>query len=721
MANEWENYPYHATSEQVVNILRTHTQNTRSDTYFRVLTSFFFAQMAASMRTMIETKDRGRIPVNAYVCALMESGAGKGHSLNIMEDNIVNQFKDRFVKETFPNVAEQTIQDAAMVASVRKNTQYDAELDKLSKEYGNLGAMPYSFSEGTGPAYKQVRGKAQIASIGSLNFIMDEIGSNLLTAQELLTVCLETYDVGKVKDKITKSSSDNIRQEARTDPVPSNMLVFGTPAKVFNGGKEENEFISLQETGYARRFLFGFGNKGSDRVYTAEELYDLLSQNSTALASGSLSDRFYTLADASQHNRVILMERTESIALIQYKLDCEKEADTFPEHDHIRKAELQHRYFKALKLAGAYAFIDSTYNVTLEQLYAAIKVVEDSGEAFKQIMARPKPYERLAKYISTVGIEVTHADLTEALPFYRGANGVKAEMLQLAQAWGHGKNIIIRRYFKSGIEFLKGESLKENDLKEIILSYSNQLADNYLPKRIPFSRIHELTQKSGLHWANHHFLDNHRAEVDAIPEFNTVILDVDGGVSLQTAMLVLQDYTAHYYTTKRHQVLEGDIQHGDRFRIILPLKYTLKQDAEDFKEFMTNIYESLPFKVDTCTGQRSKKWETYAGTHTYTEGILLDPMPYIPKTSINEERQRSIKALGNLDSAERWFAARMVNGNRNDSLNKFALMLKDSGMLYAEVEQRVTEFNGKLDDPLSAVELNTTILKSIATKYAKEV
>lgn len=723
MSKAWESFDYHPVSEQILGVLRKHTQNTRSDTYFRVLGSFHLAQMASMMRCMILTKDRGRIPVNTYACALMESGAGKGHSMNIMEDHIVNLFKEKYVNETFPRIAEDAIQEEAQSKSIRNVTEYDTELEKIQREFSSLGAMPYSFSEGTGPAYKQVRIKAQIAKTGALNYICDEIGSNLMTSQELLTVCLETYDVGKVKEKITKSSSDNIRQEQRPDPVPSNMLVFGTPAKVFNGGKEETEFISLQETGYARRFLFGFGNKGSEENPTAEELYDLLANNSSSQDMVQLATHFARLAESQFHNIEITMERTEGIALLQYKLDCEAEADTFPEHDHIRKAELQHRYFKALKLAGAYAFIDMTPNITLEQLYASIKVVEDSGKAFAQIMARPKPYERLAKYVSSIGTEVTHADLTEALPFYRGSNGTKAEMVQLAQAWGYKNNIIIKKYFTSGIEFLRGESLQETDLDHMILSYSGDFGHNYVSKTPAFSDMKKLTQHTGLHWANHHFSENHRVESKAIPEFNMIVLDVDSGVSLATAMLVLKDYQAHFYTTKRHQTFEvtgenGEgIQHGDRFRILVPIKYHLKLDAGDFKEFMNNLYTWLPFPVDAQTNQRSKKWESYKGKCFEQEGELLDPLQFIPKTAKNEEREKAIKTLGNLSSAERWFADKMQHGNRNNSMIKFALMLKDSGMPYDEVEAKVDAFNAKLSDPLSADELAQTIFKTVASKY----
>lgn len=709
----WEVIPYHPVSEQIVDILRQQTQNTRSDLYFRVLTAYFMAQMAASMRCYVVTKDRGRIPVNSYVCALMESGAGKGHSLNVLEDSIVNQFKEIFTKDTFPRLAELNIEAEALNKANRNSTDTQDELDKLNKEFHSYGAMPYSFSEGTGPAYKQVRIKAQMAGIGSLNYICDEIGSNLLGAQELFTVCLETYDVGKVKEKITKSTSDNIRQEQRADPVPSNMLVFGTPAKVFNGGKEESEFISLQETGYARRFLFGTGNKGTEDEYSAEELYDILSNSVTTSDMQLLSRKFAALADPVNHGLEIDVGRDVGIKLLEYKLMCEAQAEKLPDHNHIRKAELQHRYFKALKLAGAYAFIDSSLILEEAHLYAAIKVVEDSGKAFEIIMNRPKPYERLARYISQHEGELTHADLDSNLVFYRGSQGAKNDMLHLATAWGYSNNIIIKRRISDGIEFISGESLQDNTLTEMILSYSSQLAENYIPTTQPWNRVYKLTQRPNLHWINHHMQDNYRLETNAIRGFNMLVIDCDGAVSLDTAKELLSPYTALYYTTKRHT------DAVNRFRIILPIRYHLKLSAKDYKEFMGNVFKWLPFTTDEGTDQRSKKWQTHTGHYEYAEGNLLDPTMFIPRTSKAEAQNKQVKSIGSVDSLERWFLMNeLIEGNRNKGLHRYAMLQYDAGKDYDEAEAAVKSLNQKLEDEkLSNSELQSTILKSLGDKY----
>ena len=70
------NFSYHPVQEKIVSILNNKMQNTCNDTYHRVLTSWFFAQMATNMHCSIKTKDRGKLPVNMYAILTGTSGLG---------------------------------------------------------------------------------------------------------------------------------------------------------------------------------------------------------------------------------------------------------------------------------------------------------------------------------------------------------------------------------------------------------------------------------------------------------------------------------------------------------------------------------------------------------------------------------------------------------------------------------------------------------------------
>jgi len=96
----------------------------------------------------------------------------------------------------------------------------------------------------------------------------------------------------------------------------------------------------------------------------------------------------------------------------------------------------------------------------------------------------------------------------------------------------------------------------------------------------------------------------------------------------------------------------------------------------------------------------------------YTSGIRIR---FIPKTSRNEHHKSQMTELKDLNSLERWFAERMVMGNRNNQMIKYALALFDAKMLYPEIESRVIEFNKKIDNPLSDNELQHYNLKNSCT------
>ena len=358
----------------------------------------------------------------------------------------------------------------------------------------------------------------------------------------------------------------------------------------------------------------------------------------------------------------------------------------------------------------------------MDNLHAAMKLTEESGKAFLKLMTREKTYTKLAKYIAASDTELTHADLHEALPFYKSSIGARNEMMTLATAWGYKQHIVIKKSFADGIELFSGETLKETDLEAVRVSYSDHFAYRYHDYNIPFSKLNRLTEEPGMHWANHRFKNGvdvpegqegpHRNEENAITGFNLIVLDVDGGVSLDHVHDLLKDYVFMTSTTKRHTETEH------RFRLILPIDYELHLDADEYVEFMKNVVDWLPFKVDEQANQRSRKWMScgHGSYHQNLEGKVLNALPFVPRTSKNKEYQESMKELESLDNLERWFAQRIALGNRNNQMIKFALALADTGLQYNEIEEKVLSFNSRLSNKLSDSEIRNTILVTVAKR-----
>lgn len=696
---------------RLANILMQKTQTT-DPLFFRILVSYYLTKVASMMRVNINTLDRGPIPVSMYALNLALSGHGKGHSTNIVEEQVIAGFRERFTNNTFVEVAEQNLAILANKRAQRHALDPDVELEKVKTEFSLLGPLLFSFDSGTTPAVKQMRHKLLMSGAGSMNMEIDEIGSNLLGQAEVLTAFLELFDVGKIKQKLIKSTKDSTRNEEIDGRTPTNMLLFGTPAKLLNGGKEEQEFYSMLETGYARRCIFGYTKHTvKDNNKNAQELYDIMTDKSTDAYIKNLSVKLTKLADRKNFGINLIMPKNTTMDMLEYQIECNHKADELPDHQEVQKAELSHRYFKALKLAGVHAFIDGSPEVKLNHWWSAVKLVEDSGAAFGEILTRDKPHVKLAKYIANIGskAEVTHADIQDDLPFYaKVSNADKKAMLDYAIAWGYKNNIIIKKTYDNDIEFLTGESLAENDLSKVLVSYSQDIAVGYEAHEVPFDSIHQLTQANGYHFINHALLEPRRNEENCIPGFNLAIIDIDGTVDMDTAKLLLGEYKYHLYTTKSHKA--GD----DHFRIILPLSHTVKLDAKDYKAFMNNLYDWLPFDVDRVTNQRARKWLCHNNFYHNNDGDIIDALMFIPKTKKSEDRAKIMGRLNNMSALERWFMKSTDKGNRSNNLLRYALMLVDAGFKSDEITDKVLSLNNKLPDGLDDAEIYSTILRTAA-------
>ena len=512
-----EKMNYFHISEKLVDILMTKTQN-NDPLFFRVIVAYYLTTLASQMRVSIKGFSRGTIPINTYVIALSPSGSGKGHSTSLMEQEVLNNFNAIFREQTLRYSAEQNCERLAQKRATRNNTDFQSELEKLARDYQNLGAYLPSFDSATTPAIKQMRQKLLMADAGSCNLVIDEFGANLTGSIEPLTTYLELYDKGLLRDKLVKSSAENVRFERIEGYTPANLLAFGTGANLLDGSRNEETLHGLLKIGYARRCLFAYADKvNKNQVSSVDDAIARMFNNDDDDHLEELSEDFSLLADMSLLNKYLSITDASLRTLVAYKLSCEGQSQHIPEAEEIRKSELEHRYFKVLKLAGAYAFVDSSDEITTDHIEAAIRLVEDSGEAFAKLMTPMKPYMKLAKYLADVRAEVTLADLDEDVPYFKGTKTMKDELIQMATAWGYKNNIMIKKSFMDSIMFLSADSLQETNLDELVVSWTNStnMTSNYRNEVAPFDKLSKLFTAKGFHWLNHHVSDGYRKEENA--------------------------------------------------------------------------------------------------------------------------------------------------------------------------------------------------------------
>lgn len=715
---------HHKAVEELSSILALQSNN-ENQPFFKTIVAFYICKIASMMRCNVKTKDRGTIPVNCYLISLASSGFGKNTSVTFLEENVFVSFFENYVNTVFPLISEKSLYDYAVQKAIIKGSDENEEFQQLKKKFAYLGPPSLSFDDGTVPAVKQVRDKYLLAKSGSINFIVDEIGTHLQRSMDILGTFLELYDKGIIKQKITKNTNDNSRSEDIKGTTPANLLLFGDPGKLLDSGKNEHDFYGLLDTGYARRCLFshGYRNKNTIKHQDATAIYNSLTSNQKNQQVADWENHFKQLANPALHSFVVEVPDAIGIKLIEYRLFCEKRASKLTEFDSIKKSELSHRYFKVLKLAGAYSFIDNQKTLSLNNLYAAIKLVEESGECLEKIFSREKNYIKLVKYICDSDESLTHADLHEALPFYKNTAHQRKELMTYAIAYGYKNCMIVTKETIDGIEFFKGERLKETSLDKVCLTISDHEAYNYNINMVSFKNIANYVNITGKHFCVHRFKNNHRNKENVIPGFNCLVLDVDGDVSINYIRKLFEKYYYYIYTTKRHN------SQSHRFRVMLPLKYVLKFEVDQYKAFINNFLNWIPCNLkDISMTDISKKWLTNkTQTHflNYDDTLeLIDPIPFVSRTKKNEDLNNQFKKLGSLPNLQRWFIMEMTtsNGmmNRNNNLFKYACILKESGYSYQDLEKDVLSFNKKLDVPLDEEELKRTVLTSIHSKYLKD-
>lgn len=720
----YANLPFHPLSEQLIDLMQVKTQSSNKE-FFRVLVPYYWALAASTMHAKIVGFDSNPILINFYGVNLAPSGTGKGVSQGVMERQVLRDFQEVFLNETFVQSANQSLFSLSTQRAVRSGKSQEEELTGLAKQFHRLGAPAVWFGEmSSTAAIKQYRQKLLLAQIGAINLTVDEIGVNLVGQTEPLNLYLELYDHGRVKEKLSKSTADNFRDEIMDGATPTNMLLFGTQSSLMDGSVVEKRFMEMLEMGYARRCFFGYvENANRSTPLSVEDMFNNMRNTTSNSALDSLATKLGNLAKPHNIGKEINIADDEVKEILAYQLYCQQQASKFKANQTKESTEMTNRYFKVLKLAGAYAFIDGSPDITPDHIKYAIALAEYSGESFIRMINPKRNYVKLAEHLAdNKDKEFTLVDLESDLPFFAGGRGQKDDMISLATAWGYTNSILIKKRFEQGILFLRGDGINETTLDKLNISYSNHVAHGYMNDTINWDNLVAMVQMvhpesqngSPIQWCNHHFKQGHRLETNAIDPFNLFVVDVDKGKSLDLMRVLMRKYQCIIYTTKSH-----GIDGHDCYRLILPMSHMLTLDAEDYKTFYMNVLGSLPLTitVDEMCHTRSKKWLAHPNGQIFVnEGELFDVIPFVPRTTKEVEYQEKQKQYRNLDNLERWIVANTGDGNRNNQLYRYACTMRDAGKDPTDISRAVKELNNKLPDKLSDDEIMSTIMRSIQNK-----
>ena len=693
---------------KVINKIHTIIESKMGKTNTHFMNMMIFnklSQIASHMNICVETWDKALLPINFYGVALAPSGFNKGRINKTLQDNVFKKFRDEY-EEYSTSYAGNNVNMLAERKATKEGIEFEEALDILVKRWQKLPDKLYDFSDATEAGLKGLREKYTMAGVGGTCMQIDEIAYNIEKFEEVVGALLEAYDFGESKDKLIKVDSNG-----ESGAIPATLFMFGSPSALLNGSKEEEKFISMLIQGYARRMFFCYINEyqhidDEDPKVILERIREAKGMDNELLS------HFQDLATVDWHKKIINVPDEIYYKIIEYERENKKKALELKSHQEAEKFELGHRHWKLFKLMGLLAMADLRDTITEEDFNDAMELTLESGEHFTRIVTRPPNHVRLFEFLVDMESRLTESDLYEHLYFYSHSNTVqRKEMRNLANAYAYSQNGFIRETIRNGVTFYEAEVMKKTDLNKIRISYSTDIANGYSNEEVKWNELKDFCKTDGFHYTVHHFKEGHRKSENIIEGFNLLVLDIDDGLPIEMTQSLLNEYTYYIYTTKRHT------PQYHRYRVILPLSNIVKLNDKDYKKFMENIFEWLPFSVDTATKDISRKWLTNKGESFSNDGVLLDPTDFIPDTSNEKEYRKRLEDLSNLDNLERFFMSQIDDGlGRNNVILKFALMLVDGGQNYEQVEDRVLALNEKLVSPIPVSEIMSTVMKTVRRK-----
>jgi len=137
---------------------------------------------------------------------------------------------------------------------------------------------------------------------------------------------------------------------------------------------------------------------------------------------------------------------------------------------------------------------------------------------------------------------------------------------------------------------------------------------------------------------------------------------------------------------------------------------------------MQNVYDSLGVPADTSCKDSSRFYYGAEGEYWYSEGEkLFEISDLIPDTTKDKERKIMLSStgIGSTEGVARMLLEEAMKGNRNHTVLRYAMFMKDEGYNYRDAKDKTLEFNAKLPEPLPEKELRATVFKSLEKKYDK--
>ena len=647
----------------------------------------------------IEYKDK-RIPINYFGISISSSGSGKTFSYN--------KIKDLFSTTKWEEALTMSY-DKANATLPNDDIVIEGESYDLKNFLPNFENTIEGSKEGL---YLRCLSQSQCFA-GSINVINEEIMDVILNSN--INTMKELYD-GKFLGKVIKGSINK-----NLYGLNSNMLLFGSSTGLKKDKKIYEYFQKALNSGiYRRSFIYYqepttlvVNDKEPMEKVSTDYINFMIRENSNSFLKGYptmiiVCSECYSLLDNIN---------TELLEFSNKYLDDERFSAEVGSFDKI------------LKLSGLHAISNAKYVIEPEDIEYAYGFYKKVRETNKTLFNVEPQHKRIYKIIKQTG-KCTKTDILEKDIFNRMSFN---EDINLVHEYCYKNN---EQLITTGskIKFYQVKELDKNNLNKIIISIPKtdrkEQTKDYASMFVPFNgerSIQTILERCRVsNFCLVHFDKGKRSKSNAIGKINCIGIDVDdGSLSEIKDKLDKENLVYIIYTTKNHRKEKNGFV-SDRFRILLPFNITIDIEPERYSILIENICNALDINVyDEACLDISRLWFTSPNCKIYSNmsGSIFNLLLFMPDTIIDEQIMEITEFEGDDDELTRriqgmirWTIANTSEGNRNINLARLGLFVVDLTSDKELAKSVVLSTNSMINEPISTIEIEKTMFKSIERK-----
>ena len=559
---------------------------------------------AGNLRRNIQLDKNTLIPVNAISFVLSGSGTKK--------DSTVNGIRKAFKKgyERIEHVRTEDAKKAAISLAKAEGRENPESFAVYSEFYVTPPLLFAGISTEQG-LFKHCN-KLEAANLGCGLIYSGEMGAELQTNPNMITnlkLSSILYDIGKADVTLLKGVEGQL---APIENLPVSALFLGSQDNILFDDAIKTKFRTEFTTKLARRAFLSFSPHDVElpTYATAEALIE--AETSTHIAQlatlESLQDSIDGVAfsnlEMDKKNKPLSISEEAMAIYINYKRWGKEKSMAIKADYPISKITVEHRYWAALKLAGAFTIILNQDEITAETYIDAINYIDylrDDLPAFEDEL-RKDVYEQFIDYV-----HMTSIDGKVELPFHKllkqgyitkgGASTPKVkELVKLANSKDNSGLYIIN---ENSVTYEK--TIRTNTIGLSYIEMPSGLDKQQRGVKVASGRLErqEATFKDlsnilnmDIAYSPFEFKDGKRKNDNLILGTKWITLDVDEGVvSDEVAHEMLSDINHHIART-------SDKSNPMKYRILLELDAYITIDQRQWKKFMVALENYLAIPLD---------------------------------------------------------------------------------------------------------------------------